>query len=274
MPGYEPSRITIGAGKLQLQSNKGIAYLTNNNQLNALGVKVDSRYKLQVEATLLNPYNGTSSQQAGLWFGLSDKTFLKLVVIGNKIEMRREYNDASANSDQRITGTITGLDNMTVRLRLIIDPATNTAQALYSTDGSSYLNVGASYTTPAISLSGMGLTSSTAYAGIFATHRNSSTPVTYAFDNFSVAPETSTGALRPYVTAVRPVNGATNVALDQSISVELAFPSGESLDGSTVSTTSVKLYTVVNSVKTEVKGTAVNSTAAGDAITLSAPLPS
>ncbi|WP_187264808.1 malectin domain-containing carbohydrate-binding protein, partial [Pontibacter beigongshangensis] len=119
---------------------------------------------------------------------------------------------------------------------------------------------------------GMGLTSSTAYAGLFATHRNGSSPVTYTFDNFAVTGVTSEDLLRPYITAVRPGNGATGVPIDKSVSVDLAFPSGASLDGSTVNANTVKLYKVVSGNKTEVTGTAVNTTAAGDAITLTATL--
>ncbi len=79
--------------------------------------------------------------------------------------------------------------------------------------------------------------------------------------------------LRPYVTAVRPANGATNVSLDQSVSVDLRYPGGNSIDGNTVNTSTVKLYRVASDgTKTLITGTAVNSTAAGDAITLSAAL--
>jgi N-acetylneuraminic acid mutarotase len=189
VPGYEASKLTVTGGRLQVVTNKGIAYLTNNNQLNALGVKVDSRSKLTVEVTLVNPYYGTSSQQGGLWLGLNDKSFLKLVVTANKVELRKEHNDASSTSDQRLTGTISGLNTTSVRLRLVVDPATNSAQGFYSTNGgTSYLSVGT-----ALSISGMGLTSTTAYAGIFATHRNATSSVTYSFDDFSVTGDTSSG---------------------------------------------------------------------------------
>jgi len=166
VPGYEASRLTLGSGRLQILTNKGIAYLTNNNQLNALGVKVDSRGLLRIETTLINPINGTSSQQAGLWFGLGDKTFVKLAVSGNKVELRRELNDLSStvsgttNPDQRITGTLTNLNTMTVRLRLVVDPTANTAEGFYSTDGLTYVNVGAAYSPKTVSIAGMGLTES------------------------------------------------------------------------------------------------------------------
>ncbi|MDQ4141714.1 MAG: Ig-like domain-containing protein [Bacteroidota bacterium] len=85
--------------------------------------------------------------------------------------------------------------------------------------------------------------------------------------------ETGTTSLRPYVTAVRPAKGATNVPLDQSISVDLKYPGGNYIRTTTVNTSTVKLYSVSSSgTKTQVSGTAVNSTAAGDAVTLSASL--
>ncbi|RAU82425.1 Ig-like domain-containing protein [Pontibacter arcticus] len=279
VPGYDRSKLRLANGRLQITTNKGIAFQRNNNQINTLGVRVDSRTALMVEATIVSPYYGTQSQQAGIWFGLNDKTFLKLVVVGNKLEFRKELNDVSstatgnANPDARITGVISGLNTKLVRLRMIINPATNKAEAFYSTDGTNYTNVGAAYTSPAVSIQGMGITSSTAYTGIFATHRNASTPVTYSFENFSVkkAPAPS---LRPYVTTVRPANGETNVALDKSVSVDMAFPSGKSINGNTVNTANVKLYRKTSTGRTEILGTSVNATAGGDAITLSATLQS
>ncbi|QMU30470.1 Ig-like domain-containing protein [Adhaeribacter radiodurans] len=85
--------------------------------------------------------------------------------------------------------------------------------------------------------------------------------------------ETGTTSIRPYVTAVRPANGATNIALDQSVSVDLRYPGGNYIRTTTVNTSTVKLYSVSSTgTKTQVSGTTVNSTAAGDAVTLSAPL--
>lgn len=193
VPGYEPAKLLLSGGRLQLTTNKGIAYLTNNNGLNTLCVKVTSQAKLVLETVLVNPFKGTASEQAGLYFGLDDKTFLKLAVVNGKIEFRREVNDASSsasgtsNPDQRISATIASLSTKAVRLRLIIDPATQRAEGFYSLDnGASFLSTGTAYPTPSVSVQGMGLTANTAYAGIMASHRNSSTPVTYIFDEFSV----------------------------------------------------------------------------------------
>lgn len=192
MPAYEASRLSLENGELIVQTNKGIDFLDNNNQINLLAVEVRSDRKLEVEARLEQPYYGTSAQQGGVWFGLNDKTFLKLVATGNKIEFRREVNDVSsnikgtANPDQRLTGIIGGLQFRSLRLRLVVDPVSSTAEAFYSTDGENYISVGEDYPQASISTAGMGLHAASAYAGIYATHRNAGTPVTYRFEAFHV----------------------------------------------------------------------------------------
>lgn len=192
VPGYQASRLLLSGGRLQVQTLAGIAFRTNNNQVNTLGVSVNSQRRLQLETAIVNPANTTTGVQGGLWLGLSDKTFVKLVVTGNRVELRREINDVTssltgtANPDQRITPVISGLQAATVRLRLVVDPSAQTVSGYFATDGVNYTNVGAGYGETALSISGMGLTATRAYAGIFATHRNNATPVTYSFEYFDV----------------------------------------------------------------------------------------
>ncbi len=233
VPGYEVSKLTLTGGVLQLVTNKGIFSRTENNQLNALGVRFDSRNRFQVDVNVINPLNGTSFQQGGIWMGLDDKTFIKLVVTGNKVEMLKETNDNSTNypEDQRVTAVISGLNLQTVSLRLVIDPATNTAEAFYSTDGTTFLNAGESYATKTIDISAMALTAGTAYAGVFGTHRNSSTPVTYTFDNFSVTGTVTEPDPEPDpvpVTACSPLSPLPCNVLQVSLPLNLTFNQSES----------------------------------------------
>ncbi|MDB4919439.1 Ig-like domain-containing protein [Mucilaginibacter sp.] len=193
VPGYEPSKIAITGGQLHLVTNKGVDILTNNNQLNVLGVKIATAKKLQIEVKVINPFNGTLSQQAGIWYGLNDKTYIKLDIIGSKVELRKEVNDATssvtgnANPDQRITALISNLNTKTVRLRLVIDSVAKTAEGFYSTDGINYISTGAAYSIRSLNIAGTHLTDNVAYAGIFATHRNATTAVTYNFDDFQMS---------------------------------------------------------------------------------------
>ncbi|MBC7744642.1 MAG: T9SS type A sorting domain-containing protein [Flavobacterium sp.] len=222
VPGYEASKLTLTNGVLQLVTNKGIFSRTENNQLNALGVRVDSRNKLQIDVSLINPFNGTSFQQGGIWFGIDDKTFIKLVVTGNKVEMLREINDNSSNlaEDQRVTAVINSLNTQTVRLRLLIDPVTNTAESFYSTDGINFINVGEMYSTKSVNISGMGMTSSTAFGGVYGTHRNSSTPVTYNFDNFGIS---GTATVPEPTTPCYPISTLPCSAIQVNLPLSLNF---------------------------------------------------
>jgi hypothetical protein len=210
--GYEPSKITLTGGQLQLLANKGIDYLTNNNQINILGVQINSVKKLQIDAKVIKPLNGTQSQQAGIWYGLNDKTFIKLTISGNKVELRKEFNDVSStlannsNPDQRTTAVVSGLNNQTVSLRMVVDSIKNTVQGYYSTDGVNFIDAGASYPTASIAITGTGLTVGNAYAGIYATYRNGTAPVTYSFDDFSLSS----------LVVNEPVSQATNINFQPS----------------------------------------------------------
>jgi len=217
VPGYEVSKILVTGGRIQVVTNKGIDYQANNNQLNVLGVKVNAANKLQIDVKIINPYNGTLSQQAGIWYGLNDKTFIKLDISGNKVELRKELNDVTstaagnANPDQRVTAAITGLNTKTVILRLIIDSTANTAEGFYSIDGVQFTSTGTNYTTKYLNIANTGLTGNAAYAGIYASHRNATTPVTYTFDDFSltdIVPTVKTLAFSPKALKFTAIKGA------------------------------------------------------------------
>jgi len=225
VPGYEPSKITISGGRLQLIANKGIDFQTNNNQLNVLGVKAHAAAKLQLELKVINPYNNTQSQQGGLWYGLNDKTYIKLGITGNKVELRKEVNDVSstisgtANLDQRITAVIAGLSTKTVTLRLVIDSAAQTVEGFYSTDGVNFSSAGATgYPNSSLNIQGSGLVAGDIYAGVFATYRNGSSPVTYTFDDFSIVSITP-----PVFNGCAPLSTLSCAALKVSLPFSLPF---------------------------------------------------
>ncbi|MBE9585861.1 Ig-like domain-containing protein [Mucilaginibacter sp. JRF] len=225
VPGYVPSKITVTGGRLQIVAGKGIDYLSNNNMLNTLGIQVSAAKRLMLEVKLINPFYGEQSQQAGLWYGLNDKTFIKLGVTGNKVELRREINDVtstnttSTNQDRRITGVISGLNTKTVSLRLVIDSAMQTVDGYYSTDGVNYINAGSvGYPLASVSLQGTGLTSGTLYAGIFSTYRSGASAVTYTYDDFTVSSLTTTG-----FTGCSPLSTIPCQNLDVQLPFSLSF---------------------------------------------------
>jgi hypothetical protein len=215
VPGYEPSRLALnpaGSGTLAITTTAGIAYRTNgantttqttltNSQVNALGVGVAAAtHDLILQTTLLQPPAGTNnSEQAGLWFGLDEDNFLKLVVVsaggGNsQFELRREINGLSVATglpDQIRTTALLNLTAATVKLKLVVKRgaaagADGTAQGFYTLNNGTEVSLG-TLALPAAYFAGKTYGSLTAsFAGIFASHRRAATPLTYTFDAFSV----------------------------------------------------------------------------------------
>ncbi len=224
VPGYEPSKLTINtsAGTLSIASTKGIQYAQpasqgepsstdTNSQINALGVGFDaSSQKLRIETTIVNPPafpTNNQSQQAGLYFGLNEDNYVKIVYgnAGNgnaKVQMLLET-DASGTLDYEGTDVDLNTDNFSqsginsVTLALEIDPATGEAQAFYATNGGAETlvaqNGNDSVSLPASFFAGVnhdqaGATDPISYAGVFTTNRRASGSLTFAFSDFSIAP--------------------------------------------------------------------------------------
>ncbi len=236
VPGYEPSRLQVLNGRLNLTSNRGIAFLNltqtlrTNSQLNALGVGVDANArKLSVETTLVSPFVGDKSQQAGLWYGLNEDNFVKLVVVNGTVEMRRELsgqsNLAIPSPDHGVTAVIPNLGTSTVKLRFQIDNVAKTIRGFYSLNGGAEVQVGGTGFAPAVPTLVAGRTVGDApgisFAGIFATYRNMGDPnfttvpagvPVYAFEDFrvqSAEPVSSTLAFNPAALNYTVTQGGT-----------------------------------------------------------------
>jgi|GEM_PF-4886558 len=210
-PGYEPSKLTLANSRLQIVTNKGLAYLQpsasseTNSQLNALGVGFLPSGRFRLETTLVNPYTSTRTvsyfEQAGLWFGLNEDNYVRLAVVAmasgkHQVEMRKEVNAASGSADAFIRSNLS-LGNTTVRLMLEADPGTNAIRGTYSVNGGTPVTLG-TLSVPASFFAGRTLSDNltrATFAGIYASHRRSSTAVTYSFENFKITPLTTTSTL-------------------------------------------------------------------------------
>ncbi|KKL26235.1 hypothetical protein LCGC14_2397320, partial [marine sediment metagenome] len=115
VPGYEPGRISFSNGRMILRAANGLAFAKNgtgtgtstdvNSQINTLGVGIDAGAggNLSLKTTLVSPYSDASLnyEQAGLWFGLNEDNYAKLVVInGSSIQLLTEV-DAVSDSDEQ-----------------------------------------------------------------------------------------------------------------------------------------------------------------------------
>ena len=93
---YLPANLTVEAGQLKIVTTDGIQFrsgtlTTNANSLdNGLGVAFDAASApTRIETVVVNPPGTTNnSQQAGVWFGLNQDNYVKLVVVSTGHEHR------------------------------------------------------------------------------------------------------------------------------------------------------------------------------------------
>ncbi len=212
-PGYEPGRLSVTGGRLQILTTPGIFYKQptgpdgttsseTNSQLNALAVPFDANLgtdKLVVQTampSLPTTASNKSYEQAGLWFGLGEADYLKLVLIDNNngasynVQVGYEEGDLYDDDQETTTTSAVAQPGDAVVLRLEIDPATGTATGSYSTDG------GATFT-DAGHIAGISdalfegvdhdadaATGPVSFAGVMASQRRADDAVTFSFDDF------------------------------------------------------------------------------------------
>ena len=251
VPGYEPSRLQVLNGRLNVTANRGIAFLTSaqtlrtNSQLNALGVGVDANARrLSVETTIVSPFMGDKSQQAGLWYGLNEDNFVKLAVVNGTVEMRRELNGQSIlvapNPDYATTAVIPNLGASTVRLRFQLDNVAKTIRGFYSINGGAEVQVGGTGFAPAVPglFAGrtVGSTPGISFAGIYTTYRNMGDPnftavpagvPVYAFEDFrvqSAEPVSNTLAFSPASLGYTVTQGGSAAPRTATLSASAGTP--------------------------------------------------
>ncbi|KKN33915.1 hypothetical protein LCGC14_0798950, partial [marine sediment metagenome] len=200
VPGYEPSKLSISNGNLILNANNGIAFVTNgsgtnqstevNSQINTLGVGINAGNfrNFDISTSIINPYTDASnnSEQAGVWFGLNEDNFVKLVATAaSQIELRSESGGLSGDVDQ-VIATVPNLNNSTVQLRLNVDVENNLLTAYYVLNSGAEAVLG-SLPLPLSYVSGNLAYDNLSFAGIFATKRRELTAdVNYTFEDFAI----------------------------------------------------------------------------------------
>ncbi|WP_172675964.1 PKD domain-containing protein, partial [Croceitalea dokdonensis] len=198
VPGFEPDQLAFSNGNLIVTANKGIAFVEpgtsteTNSQINTLGVGIDaSSYgNFSISTTIVNPYTDgdNNSEQAGIWFGLDEDNFVKLVAVQNgEVEIRSEVNAVSANNTDNIKQVVNGLNNSVVSLRLFVDLDNDLLTGFYALDGGTEVELG-SLDLPAAYINGNSNYLDLSFAGIFATKRREDvgTLVEYTFEDFAI----------------------------------------------------------------------------------------
>ncbi len=233
VPGFEPALLDVDAGTLTIDARKGIQYLTNNALINALGTGVDASGRaIQISTTIdaLTWPATAQSQQTGLWYGLDQDNYVKLVIAnatGDNLQVQLLREVAGA-TDPNLTSN--GLDatvipkTADVGLWMVVDDLTDTVSAYYSINGGPRVRLTdsgvESIALPAAFSAGKLLSdgaTTASFAGVFATNRNgTNTPgIDPVFQNFDVR------EVVPEITAA-PNSIALSAEVDEAISTEIA----------------------------------------------------
>ena len=197
--GYLPQQLTVNTaapGTLRLTTTSGIAYTTHNSQDNMLGVGIDAPSQISLLKTTLRDLPATSGnfEQAGLWFGNDQNNYVKFEAIslptGYEIEYLLEVHGVFVEKTLSGPRTMTGVP---VELTLRADPNDRTIAAIYRINGGSPVTLD-TFTAPpeffSFDAAGIDPTIGTrSFGGIYASHRNSTVPLSYTFDDFSVSAE-------------------------------------------------------------------------------------
>lgn len=195
--------IDTSTGLLNLTTTKGIQYLSNNNLNNALGAGFAGPNQIaDISTTLISPPKGQGKyEQAGLWFGFDEDHYIKLVLLstptGSKVELAYESGGITEAT------TLTNINDVSasdLTIRMIATPSSKTVSGYYSINGGVEHEIDTFTVSPEMfSFDAAGIDpeiGTRSFAGIFATNRNSNTPLTYSFSQFSIveniAPPTST----------------------------------------------------------------------------------
>jgi glucose/arabinose dehydrogenase len=186
------------AGVLNITTTAGIGSGAVNSQDNALGVGIDAPDAISLlTTTLVAPPTGSGKyEQAGLWFGNDEDNHVKLIVRstaqGTDIQYLLEVDGKQKNSLVSDKLTLAGSE---VELSLRADPVTKGITGAYSIDGADPVRVGILRVPGeffSADAAGIDPTIGTrTFGGIFATHRNASSPTTYTFDDFSLIDDSS-----------------------------------------------------------------------------------
>jgi len=220
---YTPANIHLdsAAGVLRLQTTAGIPYLANNNHTNVLGIGFAGPNQIARITTQLNhPAKGTAkAEQAGLWFGVNEDNYVKLVYESASpqplVEMAYEKAGTVAKT---FTKTVGDISSGKLQLELIANPGTGMVTASYTINSGTPVNLGTVAVDPDLfSFDAAGidpLIGTRSFTGVMATHRNATSPLTFEFEYFRIeaVPQDASSAPVNFTRSSHPISYPTNMA--------------------------------------------------------------
>ncbi len=200
--GYVPANLAVdtASGVLHYTTANGIAYTQANSLVNGLGVGIAAPNQTTVlSTTIVNPPAGTGAfQQAGVWFGIDQDNYDKLVIMstpsGTVVQHQLEALGATVQS---LDSTPQALTGTSITLTLTADPIAETIAASFAVGAGAAQALGVYPAPPEFfSFDAAGIDpilGTRSFGGIFATHRNGPAPIVYDFGRFSVTAGASGG---------------------------------------------------------------------------------
>jgi glucose/arabinose dehydrogenase len=187
-------KIDPKAGVLEITTNDGL--LDQQTQENALGIGVNAANSTNTLSTVVMPpksaLTASNSEQGGIFFGIDDSHFFKLVLIstGSGPKVQLSYMEGGTTTALPLSSSL-GTSFKRVALSLTLDAGNLKASGSYSVDGGSshslgtmtnipdkYFNTDAASIDPAIG--------TRVFGGLFASNRNGPGPLVYGFDSFVI----------------------------------------------------------------------------------------
>lgn len=253
--GVESSKLAVSGGNLVVTATKGFALGKINKQVNTLGVGLQGiTTPIQLETRLIGINTGTEgSAQAGIQFGITQNVYIKLVVMNNSIELRKEQGDGESqagenNADNIIVNDL-GLAGKNVKLALVIDPITKKAAGFYAINDGAFIllidGIRASLDVPPTTLEGRKVSDAitgVSLAGVFASYNEAPASFDATFDYFTATTATLSTeanelpvASNEIVVYPNPASSELNVQLGQDLNAVKSI-SIYDVQGRTVST--------------------------------------
>ena len=209
---YDAAAVATG-GLLRITTTAGDPYESLNTQQNALAVRVDASAPIEIRASLGLPLGAAEDwDSTGLWMGLGEDNYVKLVAGASGLELVVEENAVFGGAGRSALTPI-AYDPASTRLMLTMKfgPGQGTAgagkvEAFYGFDGGPPQSAGTLTTVPA------GFFTAASHAGVIQTNVGNSTPLVTAYDVFTVTagPDTTAPSDPGGLTATP---GANNVIL-------------------------------------------------------------
>lgn len=194
VPSYVADLLQIKGGALHVTATKGINFNRPggvsgfNSLVNGLGVGFNAAGQMEIAVRLVNldfftTITNNQSQQAGIWFGLDEDRYVKLVVFktdnnAGRVQLLSEFPNNQGGLtilDHKMNTDLADLNTTTLTLVMRIDQAAGTVTGGYRLgDDPTLTPVGATHTLPPAFFAGRPLPSGEvmSFAGVMATKRN------------------------------------------------------------------------------------------------------